>query len=99
MTERIKGAVEKASKEEFVPDRENDELTAALGNPEHPGRTRGHGAKPWKLGFLQDADSYRSRQRKKAKEADKFRNLEEKLAATQATIESMVERQVTGVHQ
>ena len=25
----------------FVPDRENDELTQALGNPEHPRRTRG----------------------------------------------------------
>src|SRR3954465_78883 len=25
----------------FVPDRENDELTQALGNPEHPGQTRG----------------------------------------------------------
>ena len=23
----------------FIPDRENDELTEALGNPEHPGRT------------------------------------------------------------
>ena len=25
----------------FFPDRENDELTEALGNPEQPGRTRG----------------------------------------------------------
>ena len=36
----------------FVPDRENDELTMALGNPEHPGRTRGTpGSVPWKAGF------------------------------------------------
>ena len=36
----------------FVPDRENDILTKALGNLEHPGRTRGKGSKvPWKTGF------------------------------------------------
>ena len=28
-----------AQKGTFVPDREKDELTMALGNPEHPGRT------------------------------------------------------------
>ena len=33
-------------------DRENDELTRALGNPQHPGRTRGKGAGvSWKEGF------------------------------------------------
>ena len=42
----LKGAEEKllvAEKEAltrvFTPNRENDELTRALGNPEHPGRT------------------------------------------------------------
>ena len=36
----------------FVPDRENDELTQALGNPEHPGRTRGTpGSVSCKAGF------------------------------------------------
>ena len=29
----------------FVPDREHDILTKALGNPEHPGRTWGKGSK------------------------------------------------------
>ena len=62
--------------------KENDELTLALGNPEHPGQTRGRRPLPWKLGFVQDADSYRSRQRNKAKEAEKLQNLEEKLAET-----------------
>jgi hypothetical protein len=33
-------------------DRENDEMTHALGNPKHTGRTRGKGAGvPWKEGF------------------------------------------------
>src|SRR6266498_3362863 len=37
----------------FMPDRENEILTKALGNPEHSGRTRGKGSKvPWKTGFF-----------------------------------------------
>jgi hypothetical protein len=32
-------------------DREIDELTMALKNPEHPGRCRGFGVVPWKFGF------------------------------------------------
>ena len=34
-------AIEEARSGVFQPNRENDELTRALGNPEHPGRTRG----------------------------------------------------------
>ena len=40
-------AMEEAKSGVFVPDRENDELTRALKNPEHPGRTRGVGVVPW----------------------------------------------------
>ena len=36
----------------FVPDRENDELTMALGTKEHGGRCRGKGVIPWKEAFL-----------------------------------------------
>ena len=32
-------AIEEARSGVFQPNRENDELTRALGNPEHPGRT------------------------------------------------------------
>src|SRR3990170_3192474 len=36
----------------FILDREKDELTEALGNPEHPRRTRGiPGSVPWVVGF------------------------------------------------
>ena len=50
----------------FVPDRENDILTRALGNKEHPGRTWGIGSKvPWKKGFPQDLNRYKSRRNAK----------------------------------
>ena len=35
----------------FVPDREKDELSVALGNPEHKRRCRGKGVITWKLAF------------------------------------------------
>ena len=51
-----------AGKGTFRPKRENGELTRTLGNPEHPGRTRGKGAGvPWKKGFPEYDDTYRSR--------------------------------------
>ena len=60
----------------FTPNRENDELTHALGNPEHPGRTRGKGVIPWYEGFSDWNTDYRSRARKKMEE-EKKRKLEE----------------------
>ena len=49
---QIQVAVEKGN---FIPDMENDPLTVALGNKEHPGHTQGIGVKvPWKEGFEQD---------------------------------------------
>ena len=44
-------AIEEARTGVFHPNRENDELTRALGNPEHLGRTRGKGLIPWYGGF------------------------------------------------
>ena len=49
---------------------------SALGNPEHPGRTRGKGVIPWYEGFLEWNDDYRTRARKK-REEEKNRKLEE----------------------
>lgn len=48
-------ALEQAHKDveegRFQPERENDELTRALGNKQHGGRTRGtEGSVPWKYG-------------------------------------------------
>jgi hypothetical protein len=64
-------------------DRENDELTHALGNPEHTGRTRGKCAGvPWKEGFPQHEDpyGYKSCKRKKDREVDRIGKVERELA-------------------
>lgn len=51
----------------FQADREKDILTTALGNKEHPGRTRGKGVNvSWRDGFPDDYCTYRSRKRSKA---------------------------------
>ena len=64
------------SKGSFKSDREKDELTYALGTPEHTRRVRGMGVVPWKHGFSADIESYRSRSRKKAEQEDKMCALE-----------------------
>ena len=69
-------AIEEARSGLFEPNRENDELTRALGNPEHPGRTRGMGAIPWYEGFSDWNADYRTRARKKIAE-EKKRKMEE----------------------
>ena len=69
-------AIEEARSGVFQPNRENDELTRALGNPEHPGRTRGKGAIPWYEGFSDWNADYRTRARKKIVE-EKKRKMEE----------------------
>ena len=68
--------MEDARKGVFTPNRENDELTRALGNPEHPGRTRGKGVIPWYEGFSDWNSDYRTRARKKIAE-EKKRKMEE----------------------
>src|SRR5215216_7054358 len=60
-----------------MPNRENDELTRALGNPEHPGRTQGKCVVPWYEGFADWNDDYRSRARKKMEEEKKTKLDEE----------------------
>ena len=69
---RIEKAIELVKKGEFVPDRENDELTLALGNHEKTGRARGYGPDyTWFLAFSECNESYRSRERaKKRKEQE-----------------------------
>ena len=42
-------AIDEAQQGTFQPQRENDELTRALKNPEHPGRARGIDVVPWKV--------------------------------------------------
>ena len=83
---RLQEYIDAAQQGTFVPDRENDELTMALGNPEHPGRTRGTpGSLPWRAGFP-DAGGYKSHERRKKME-------QTKLQALRARIQAIEERE------
>ena len=74
----------------FRPERENDELSRALENPEKPGRTRGKGAGvSWKEGFPECTDSYRSRKRKKDREVDRMGKIEADLAQMKNLVEAL----------
>src|SRR3954467_8795932 len=66
--EKMRKAVKAIKDGDFIPDRENDELTLALGNKEHDERTRGiSDSKPWRTGFPEERKKYpdRSCQRRK----------------------------------
>ena len=79
--DKLRKLFAKTAEGTFVPDRENDELTEALGNPEHPGRTRGtSGSVPWKYGFP-DAGGYKSRERKRKKELSEMQQLNARVKA------------------
>ena len=81
-------AVKETREGKFIPDRERDELSKALGNKEKTGRTRGYGADtPWCIGFPLDHESYRSRkraqERKEKEDSDRLSNLERIVAELQ----------------
>nr|TKW02918.1 hypothetical protein SEVIR_7G030900v2 [Setaria viridis] len=78
LVELIKATIEGS----FVLDQEKDELTMALGTPEHPGRCRGKG----------HIDSYRSRQRSKAEHAQQLRELQEHVAIIEARMEEAIDQ-------
>ena len=62
-----------ASQGSFHADRENDILSTALGNKEHPGRTRGFRVNvPWSHGFVDDYCTYRTRKRSKAEHGNQL---------------------------
>ena len=78
---KLKQYIEAAHEGTFFPDRENDELTMALGNPEHPGRTRGTpGSVPWKVGFP-DAGGYKSHERRKKVQQTQMQALQARVQA------------------
>ncbi|KAK1646774.1 hypothetical protein QYE76_064579 [Lolium multiflorum] len=86
-------ALEKAHKDveegRFQPDRENDELTRALGNKEHGGRTRGtEGSVPWNIGFPAERKRFpdKSHERRKARETDRLATLEGRFTTMQAQL-------------
>ena len=75
VTKKLIDAIEKVRKGEYIPDRENDELTLALGNPEHVGRVRARPGLNKKEAWPECADTYRSHSRKKKKESDRLTKL------------------------
>jgi hypothetical protein len=92
--EKLINVVHKTSKGEFVPDRENDELTVALNKPEQPGHIKVYESMPWKFGFANEIDTYKSQQRGKDNEEDRVRNLEKELVRTKAFILDEVQCQM-----
>jgi hypothetical protein len=53
-------------------DRDMDKLTLALGNPEHPGHCGGYKVVSWKLSFMGNIDTYKSRKRKREHEEEQW---------------------------
>lgn len=81
---KLEEAIKEAQEVRFRPDREKDKLSKALGNFEHPGRTRGTSDSiPWVHGFP-DSTSYRSRERNKKEKASKMQKINERLAKLEA---------------
>nr|AAR87256.1 hypothetical protein [Oryza sativa Japonica Group] len=78
----------------FRPDRERDELSLALQTPEHPGRTRGKGVIPWKIGFKEDIHTYRSQMRSKRDTEAKIADLEFRVSSYECSMQEEVARKV-----
>ena len=98
-TKDIIKAMEDAQKGLFRPDREKDVLWRALGNDEKGGRARGRGGIPWKEAFPECADSYRSRKRRKDREADRLGKLENELAGVKKVVEALSQRSYHQSHE
>jgi hypothetical protein len=95
---RISKINEEVMQGTLTSNRENDMLTQALGNKEHPSRTRGAGLVPWKLAFEGDSTTYQSRSRgKAAKEAEFYRALKEMEANFQKRLEETVQVRVSEI--
>nr|AAK92612.1 Putative cytochrome P-450 like protein [Oryza sativa Japonica Group] len=92
---RLTDAVEASSQGTFRPDRDRDELTLALQTPEHPGRTRGKGVIPWKIGFKEDIHTYRSRMRSKRDTEAKIADLEFRVSSYELNMQEEVARKPT----
>jgi hypothetical protein len=61
LVQRISEVNDEVRKGTRTINRENDVLTQALENKEHPGRTRGAGLVPWKIAFEEESFTYWSR--------------------------------------
>ncbi|RLN17003.1 transposon protein, putative, CACTA, En/Spm sub-class [Panicum miliaceum] len=71
MARNLDVAIQEAKEGTFEPHKENDELTRALQNPEHPRRARGIGVVPWKVSWAGDS-TYKTHRKSKAEQEDKL---------------------------
>ena len=99
LVDRIKKKLEDAINDVrngvFKPDREDDELTRALGNPEHVGRARGFpGGATFKTAWPESAHTYRSRSRSKKKESARISELEHGLKETREELKALKEQRM-----
>ena len=93
--EDIRDAVRDIEAGRFIPDREDDELTHALKNKEHPGRARGTpGSMCWKVAFPSESKKYpdKSHKRRKEREAAEKAAAEREKAANEAEKAATKER-------
>ena len=86
-------AIDETQQETFHPQRENDELTRALKNPEHPGRARGIGVVPWKVAWAGDS-SYKTHRKSKVEQEEKLCALQEEMNRKVASLESQMDARV-----
>ena len=86
-------AIDEAKHGTFQPQWENDELTRALKNPEHPRRARSISVVPWKVAWTGDS-SYKTHRKSKAEKEEKFRALQEKMNRKVASLESQMDARV-----
>ena len=86
-------AIDEAQQGAFQPQRENDELTRALKNSEHPGRARSIGMVPWKVAWAGDS-SYKTHRKSKAKQEEKLRAIQEEMNRKVVSLESQMDARV-----
>ena len=86
-------AIDEAKQGTFQPQRENDELTRALKNLEHPGRACGIGVVPWKVAWAGDS-SYKTHRRSKAEQDEKIYAIQEEMNKKVASLESQMDARV-----
>ena len=87
MSRDLVAAIDETQQGTFQPQRENNELTRELKNPEHPGRARGIGMVPWKVAWAGDS-SYKTHRKSKAKHEEKFCALQEEMNRKVTSLES-----------
>jgi hypothetical protein len=100
LVQRISEVTNEVRQGTRTSNREKDVLTQALGNREHPGRTRGAGIVPWRVSFKEEAHTYRSRLRSRAEqEAKTLRRLKEIEERFDTRLEATVEARMQQVLQ